>query len=113
MSLVLFLVLIASTAVLEGNYLLKSTELTEGNYSMIFSAPEAILGVHQWRDMLIKPPYSTRVAAIAVDEAHCVSKWYYYNYFITIISIKVYICNSTLFISRSKDFRRTYGRLGL
>ena len=56
--------------------LAKGTELTGGNYDIIFSAPEAILGVSRWRKMLIKPPYSTLIAAVVVDEAHCVSKWY-------------------------------------
>ena len=40
-----------------------------------FCAPEAI-DVPKWRDCIGKPEFSSRVVAIVVDEAHCVSKWY-------------------------------------
>ena len=42
---------------------------------LLFCAPEAI-DVSKWRDAIAKPEFSSRVVAIVVDEAHCVSKWY-------------------------------------
>ena len=44
-------------------------------YSFLFSCPEAIIGVERWRETLLKAPLSERIVAVAVDEAHCVSKW--------------------------------------
>jgi RecQ family ATP-dependent DNA helicase len=57
-----------------------------GKYRFLFSAPEAIIGVDKWREVLLSAPLSHRIVAVAVDEAHCVSKW-------------------------SLKFRPTYGRL--
>ena len=42
---------------------------------LLFCAPEAI-DVSKWRDAIAKPDFSSRVVAIVIDEAHCVSKWY-------------------------------------
>lgn len=42
--------------------------------SYLFSAPEAILG-SKWRTTLMQPCVRRRIVAIAIDEAHCVSKW--------------------------------------
>ena len=44
-------------------------------FSLLFTAPEAIVGVEKWRAVLLNPPLSKRVVAVAIDEAHCVSKW--------------------------------------
>ena len=46
---------------------------TINSYSLLFSAPEAIVGVDKWREALLS--ITDCVVAIAVDEAHCVSKW--------------------------------------
>ena len=50
------------------------SELHAIKFSILFSAPEAIVGVEKWRTVLLNPPLSERVVAVAVDEAHCVSK---------------------------------------
>ena len=50
---------------------------------LLFCAPEAI-DVSKWRDAIVKPEFSSRVVAIVIDEAHCVSKWYaisHYDYY--------------------------------
>ena len=49
--------------------------LVPGKYSILFSSPEAIVGASKWRDLLLSAPLSERIVALAVDEAHCVSKW--------------------------------------
>ena len=46
-----------------------------GKYSLLFAAPEAVIGMPEWRDLLLSAPLYDRVVAVAVDEAHCVSKW--------------------------------------
>lgn len=46
-----------------------------GKYSILFSAPEAIIGIHRWRELLLSFPLNERIVAVAIDEAHCVSKW--------------------------------------
>ena len=43
--------------------------------SHLFCAPEALVA-GRWRDAIEKTEISSRVIAIVVDEAHCVSKWY-------------------------------------
>ena len=37
--------------------------------------PRRPSSVLKWKEMLTRPPLSEQVVAIAVDEAHCVSKW--------------------------------------
>ena len=44
-------------------------------YSFVFSCPEAIICVGKQREMLMNASLSERIVAVAVDEAHCVSKW--------------------------------------
>ena len=43
-------------------------------YSILFCAPEAVIGVDKWRERLSNTSMSD-IVAVAVDEAHCVSKW--------------------------------------
>ena len=42
--------------------------------NLFFCAPEAVTSA-KWRDVLESEQFSSRIVAIAVDEAHCVSKW--------------------------------------
>ena len=42
--------------------------------AFIFCSPEALISP-KWRVALEKPNISDRVCAVAVDEAHCISKW--------------------------------------
>ena len=41
--------------------------------NLFFCAPEAVTTA-KWRDALQKEQFSSRIVAISVDEAHCVSK---------------------------------------
>ena len=52
-----------------------ATEENMKSASIIFSSPEA-LAYTKWRQVLEHPSVSSRVCAIVIDEAHCVSKWY-------------------------------------
>ena len=49
---------------------------TLGMFSLLFASPEAVIGDTKWRENLMTYPLSERIVALAVDEAHCISKWY-------------------------------------
>ena len=49
--------------------------MTEGGFSLLYTAPEAILGREVWKQLLVQRPLCDTVVAVAVDEAHCVFKW--------------------------------------
>ena len=51
-------------------------DVEEGKLSLLFGAPEAIVGSERWRQLLLGDPLYQRIVAVAVDEAHCVYKWY-------------------------------------
>ena len=56
----------------------KSLLTTKGDlnhFSLLFAAPEALIGVDKWRNRFLQPPLCDQVVAIAVDEAHCLSRW--------------------------------------
>ena len=46
-----------------------------GKVSLLYCAPEAVIGTEKWRSLILLPSVKQRVVAIAIDEAHCVSKW--------------------------------------
>ena len=70
-----------AAGILSGNkgvdkkFLASMKDISEGSYRLLYSAPEAILGSEQWKELYILPPLSRSVVAVAVDEAHCVYKW--------------------------------------
>ena len=47
----------------------------KGQYQLVFISPESLLRNLQWREMLRSPTYQSHLVGIAVDEAHCVTKW--------------------------------------
>lgn len=53
---------------------LLATEHDLGKCSLLFCAPEALVG-SRWREAIERPVISDRIVAVIVDEAHCVSKW--------------------------------------
>lgn len=68
-----------SAAILSSSYghidrSLLASELDLTKYSLLFAAPEAIIGMPKWRELLLSSLYD-QIVAVAVDEAHCVSKW--------------------------------------
>ena len=51
------------------------SEQRMGMCSLLFAAPEAVIGERKWKDKLSEAPLHNHIVAVAVDEAHCVSKW--------------------------------------
>lgn len=52
-----------------------SSEKDVDRYKVLFTAPEAVIGVERWRSLLSTPVFSERIVTVAGDEAHCVCKW--------------------------------------
>ncbi|XP_033730182.1 Werner syndrome ATP-dependent helicase homolog [Pecten maximus] len=50
------------------------TELKNGTVPILMMSPEALFH-GEWRQLFSSETYQTRVAAIVVDEAHCVEQW--------------------------------------
>lgn len=48
----------------------------QGKFSLVYISPEQLLARGKWREMLRSDVYQKRMVGFAVDEAHCVKKWY-------------------------------------
>jgi len=70
-----------SAAILSGNkgvdkkYQVVDQDFVEGKYRLVYTSPEALFTRDQWILKLLEPPLCNCLAAIAIDEAHCVYKW--------------------------------------
>ncbi len=47
----------------------------DGHAQLVFISPESIVTNPHFRNMLLSARYREKQVAVAVDEAHCVSKW--------------------------------------
>ena len=50
-------------------------DVENGRFSVVYATPDALLLNERWRSMLAGPLYSTRLCAVAVDEAHVIKQW--------------------------------------
>ena len=48
--------------------LVSESDVTEGWFRLLYSAPEALQLRDQWKRLLLSPPLSNKVVAIAVDD---------------------------------------------
>lgn len=62
--------------------LVDERDVEGGKFSLLFGAPEAIVGSERWRQLLLGEPLYRQIVAVAVDEAHCVYKWYTFPFLI-------------------------------
>ncbi len=51
------------------------SEDERGCFSVVYGTPEAWLLNQRWRDMLTNPTYSSKLCALAIDEAHVIKQW--------------------------------------
>ena len=51
------------------------TRVLNGEFRLLFIGPESLLQNPLWREMVRIPVYRTRLVAIAINEAHCITKW--------------------------------------
>ncbi len=49
--------------------------ILEGEVQLVFITPESIIENSMYRNMLLSQPYSNKLVALVVDEAHCVKLW--------------------------------------
>ena len=95
---------------------LTATEEDLKTCRLLFTSPEAIL-CSAWRESVQSKDVTERVVAVAIDEAHCVSKWWVItwskNYSIPLWSLyQNYNYNNYYKIyCRSHEFRPCYGRI--
>ena len=61
----------SGTAIAENLLATDSSLLSD---SLLFCAPESLMKI-RWREALENQSVSSRIVAVVVDEAHCVSKW--------------------------------------
>ena len=47
----------------------------DGRHQILFISPELLLGKKEWRSMVRSRVYASQLAAIAIDEAHCIIDW--------------------------------------
>ncbi len=48
----------------------------KGKYQLVFIGPESLIRNLRWREMLRSDTYHQNLVGLAIDEAHCVTKWY-------------------------------------
>ncbi len=50
-------------------------QVERGCFSVVYGTPEAWLLNQRWHDMLTNPTYSSKLCALAIDEAHVIKQW--------------------------------------
>jgi len=64
----------------EGIELLDKNGIVNGQYSVVFAHPEALLNTDSGMSLLQETSFIDVVAAVAIDECHIVEKWYVLDY---------------------------------
>ena len=54
----------------------EARDVEEGKFSVVYTTPEALIKNERWRKTLSSSCYSSKLCAIAVDEAHVIRQWY-------------------------------------
>lgn len=51
------------------------SKILQGEIQLVYISPESAIRNPLYRNMFLSPKYKEKLAAIAVDEAHCVETW--------------------------------------
>lgn len=49
--------------------------IIEGEFSIVFSSPEAVLNKGPWRRCITQGVFHDNLKAVVIDEAHCITQW--------------------------------------
>ncbi|XP_076116508.1 ATP-dependent DNA helicase RecQ-like [Mytilus galloprovincialis] len=49
--------------------------IIEGEFSIVFSSPEAVLNKGPWRRCITQGVFHDHLKAVVIDEAHCITQW--------------------------------------
>lgn len=50
-------------------------DIVQGKFQLVFISPESLICNLQWREMLRSQIYQESLVGVAIDEAHCATKW--------------------------------------
>ena len=50
-------------------------DVENGNYSLLYTSPESLLGKRRWRTLTSSQPFRENCVAVVVDEVHCLVNW--------------------------------------
>lgn len=53
----------------------ENKKILNGEFTLVYTSPESLLGNSKWRNMLKSRTYQESLIGIVVDEAHCISQW--------------------------------------
>ena len=76
----------------------------KGQYQLVFIGPESLIRNLQWREMLRSDTLHKNLVGLAVDEAHCITKWYIFILSSTYFQLNFPRGNQRL-VSENKDSR--------
>ncbi len=62
--------LLSSAGTQDKKYLANERDVKAGRYRFLYSCPEALVCGERWKQLLLEPPLSSTVVAVAVDKAH-------------------------------------------
>ncbi len=54
----------------------EAKDVEQGKFSVVYTTPKALIKNKLWRKTLSSSVYTSKLCAIAVDEAHVIKQWY-------------------------------------
>ena len=51
-------------------------QVMNGNYVLVYGSPECLLSTESWRSIFDCQSFKEMLIGVAIDEAHCITKWY-------------------------------------
>ena len=66
---------VSAAAIFEGQAEDVLEYIANGEYSLVYTSPEAMLESNRWRSILSSDHYRENCEVVVVDEAHCIVHW--------------------------------------